>query len=244
MFPILYHEHHNIDNEDLPFWLNLASKNPGPILELGCGTGRVLIPLQEAGYNILGLDLDASMLAFLLNLAKKKGVKPPKIFQANCTRFRINTRFQLIIMPCNTFSTLSTTDRKNTLMTVKEHLQPGGIFVFCIPNPDYLKKLPRLTETEVEEIFPHPLDGEPVQVSSSWRRTATDFTIWWNYDHLLPDGTVNRTSAEIVHHLFTTETCMKELIECNLIPQKTLGDFKNNPHKVSSPFLIIQAVLS
>jgi ubiquinone/menaquinone biosynthesis C-methylase UbiE len=48
MFPQLYHIHHNAHTEDLPFWLKLAQQQGGPVLELGCGTGRVLIPLIQA----------------------------------------------------------------------------------------------------------------------------------------------------------------------------------------------------
>ena len=60
MFPQLYHAHHNRSLEDLPFWLELAAQAGDPILELGCGTGRVLIPLAQAGYHTIGLDNDPS----------------------------------------------------------------------------------------------------------------------------------------------------------------------------------------
>lgn len=243
LFPILYHEHHNLDNEDLPFWFDLATQQPGPILELGCGTGRVLLPLHEAGFDILGLDLDPGMLYHLSYLAKKKKLEAPKIFQANCARFRIHRRFQLIIMPCNTFSTLSATDRKDTLLDVKNHLIPGGRFVFCIPNPKVLKKLPKESEPEVEDIFLHPSDGEPVQVSSSWRRSEKDFTLLWIYDHLLSDGTVKRTQIEIVHQLITAEDYLDEIQASGLNLKAIYGDFKKKPYKSSSSALIIQASL-
>jgi SAM-dependent methyltransferase len=244
MFPILYHEHHSLYNDDLPFWLHLADQHPGSILELGCGTGRVLLPIWETGHNIVGLDLDQNMLIHCLALARKQNAASPKIFQASCTHFRIDAHFDLIIMPCNTYSTLSSADRKDTLARIKNHLIPGGVFVFGIPNPDLIKKLPKAAEPEVEEVFAHPLDGEPVQVSSSWKRSINAFTLWWDYDHLLPDGVVQRTRMEIVHHLYPPEVYLQELGENGLIPIQLWGDYDRTTYKSSSPNLIIQVGLA
>ena len=44
-------------DEDLPMWQKLAEEAGGPLLEIGCGTGRLLLPLAQAGYTITGLDL-------------------------------------------------------------------------------------------------------------------------------------------------------------------------------------------
>ena len=64
-FPKLYQAQHSEYQEDIPFWLVLASEQGSPILELGCGTGRVLHPLAEAGYTCYGLDHDPGMLAMV-----------------------------------------------------------------------------------------------------------------------------------------------------------------------------------
>src|SRR5258705_13033262 len=48
--------------KDLPLYLDLAAKYPGPILEVGCATGRVLAKLGEAGYEALGVDVSRPML--------------------------------------------------------------------------------------------------------------------------------------------------------------------------------------
>ena len=62
MLPLLYHAHHNRYKEDLPFWLELAARHGDPVLELGCGSGRVLLALAQDGYQVYGLDNDPGML--------------------------------------------------------------------------------------------------------------------------------------------------------------------------------------
>jgi ubiquinone/menaquinone biosynthesis C-methylase UbiE len=54
--------------EDIPFYVEYAKKSGGPVLELGCGTGRALIPIAKAGIEIWGLDISKSML----EIAKKE----------------------------------------------------------------------------------------------------------------------------------------------------------------------------
>ena len=61
----LYHLHHLGYTEDLNFWLAEAERAGGPILELGCGTGRIMLPLLEKGTRIYGLDNDPHMLDYL-----------------------------------------------------------------------------------------------------------------------------------------------------------------------------------
>jgi hypothetical protein len=84
---------------------------------------------------------------------------------------------------------------------VRQHLAPGGIFAASLPNPLRLASLPARGPAEVEETFPHPRTGNPVQVSSAWQRRKDAFTLTWHYDHLLPDGQVERQTVETCHSL-------------------------------------------
>jgi len=107
ILPALYHAHHISYNEDLLFWLELAAQNGKQALELGCGTGRVLLPLAQSGIAITGIDNDPDMLAFLRQ-SLPEGLQPaPRIEAADMTAFDLGQRFPLVISPCNTWSTLS-----------------------------------------------------------------------------------------------------------------------------------------
>ena len=108
LFPLLYHTHHQHVTEDLPFWQSLARWQGDPILELGCGTGRVLLPLAEAGHTVYGIDNAPNMLSFLRQRIPPELEDHIHLFEADMTHFSIDERFRLILLPCNTYSTFNT----------------------------------------------------------------------------------------------------------------------------------------
>jgi SAM-dependent methyltransferase len=238
----LYDAFHSRYLEDLPFWLNLAAAYPQPALELGCGTGRVLLALAQAGREIWGLDHDPAMLNLLSSRSEHDPSLQEHLILADMVDFQLPETFGLIISPCNTFSTLSAHQRKAALERIHTHLQPGGGFSASLPNPHTLAQIPGQWEPELEDDFFHPRTGNPVQVSSRYFRQAGEFVLEWLYDELLPDGSVTRTSA-IVHHALTPlKTYLLELEEAGLKLQNLWGDFDRRPFLLDSPVLIWEAV--
>ena len=241
MLPTLYHTHHSLHSEDLSFWLELAGSSKDPILELGCGTGRVLVPLAQQGHILCGLDSDFSMLAFLHANLPEMLKASVHIFQADFAHFNLSQKFGLILMPCNTYSTLSAPLRQATLHNVRRHLQPNGRFAFSMPNPVIFKRLSAHSETELEEIFIHPASGEPVQVSSGWQRDRKHFTIFWHYDHLLSNGEVQRTSTQTRHNLEAMPIYLDEIRAAGFQELKLFGDFDRAEFVEDSPYAIVMA---
>jgi len=239
--PWLYHAHHRRYRADLDFWLGLARQQGDPVLELGCGTGRVTLPLARAGFHIVGLDRDASRLAFLRSRLPPDPDLRLHLLQADMTRFRLASRFALVIMPCNTVSTLTAGERRALFRRVRAHLLPSGRFVASAPNPSLLAELPPSGEPEVEETFVHPGSGHPVQVSSAWRRTPEGITIEWIYDHLLPDGGVERWTAVVAHSLIGPAAYQRAFEEAGLQLITTYGDFDGAPYTLDAPYLILLA---
>jgi SAM-dependent methyltransferase len=241
MFPALYHAHHSLNSEDLPFWLELAAQAGDPLLELGCGTGRVLIPLAQAGHRCVGLDHDLSMLRFLQASIDPQLQPAPSLIQADISQFKLAVEFPLVILPCNTLSTLDYDQRKACLEGVRRHLHKGGIFAASLPNPETLASLPASSATQLEDEFTHPHTGNPVQVSSSWKRMKKKFSLTWIYDHLLPNGTVERLSVEIIHQLIPSEAYLKDIEDAGMKVSAVYGDYDRSGHRNDSPNLIILA---
>ncbi len=127
------------DLVDLDFYLDLAKKNGGPVLEIGCGTGRVLTPIARAGLDIWGVDVSAAMLAIL---KQKIRVEPEavkarvRVAEGDMRRFDLGVQFPLAIMPFRAMQHMATVDDQiAALATAKRHLSGDGLLVFDVFNP-------------------------------------------------------------------------------------------------------------
>ena len=190
---------------------------------------------------MFGLDRDAEMLLYLKSTIPENLRRSVHIFQGDMRAYHLSRTFSLIILPCNTYSTLPVGGRTRTLDQVRRHLLPGGAFALSIPNPEYLQQLPRYAESEVEDIFTHPVDGEPVQVSSAWKRSEDHLNITWNYDHLLPDGNVDRLTFQVSQQIIPREVIQTEFQTAGLQITSTFGDFDRSRFLPDSMYLIITA---
>jgi SAM-dependent methyltransferase len=241
LFPALYHAHHNLHMQDLGFWLHLARKQGGPVLELGCGTGRILVPLAQQGYDAFGLDRDAAMLAFLRTHTPSKVHTSICIWQAHMARFHLSKSFPLILLPCNTLSTLSVQERNATFTRVYQHLAPGGVFAASIPNPRMLARMPASSAEELEEVIAHPQGGGQVRISSAWRRTRSAFILTWIYELQVDTGQSERLETTVSHRLTPPYQYLRALANAGLTVTDTFGDFDRSPYTPGSANWIVVA---
>jgi SAM-dependent methyltransferase len=240
-FPLYYQAQHQDYLEDLPFWLSLAAAQGSPVLELGCGSGRVLLPLARSDCRVVGIDNDAGMLA-LIKAQISAGVGARiSLLLADITRIPLAERFNLIVMPCNTLSTLTRQAQADVLRGVRFLLAPHGLFAASLTNPELLQQLPRRAEPEIEDTFAHPLTGEPVQVSSGWKMTPGVLIVTWHYDHLLPDGGVERLTSQVRHRLDSVQDYTQAFNAAGLSVERLYGDFDSSIYQPDSQSLIILA---
>lgn len=120
---------------DSDFYLKEAKKAEGPVLELGCGTGRIAIKLAKEGIDVTGLDMSEKMLELLKRNAHQAGVKV-KTYLGDMRDFNIEEKFRLAVFPYRSFlHLLSTADREKTLANVYNHLEEGGKVILHVYNP-------------------------------------------------------------------------------------------------------------
>jgi SAM-dependent methyltransferase len=227
--------------EDLNFWLDLANRQGGPVLELGCGSGRVLVPLAQHGYRVYGLDRDAAMLVYLHSRIPEKQRSFIHVWQADLAQFRLNKTFPLILLPCNTLSTLSIQERNASFKCIYQHLAPGGVFAASIPNPRLLNRMPASSVEELEEIFTDPQSGEPVRVSSAWKRTRTEFALTWIYERQTDAGQSERLETTVRHRLAPPYEYLKAIADAGLVVAGSFGDFDRSLYTPDSPNWIVVA---
>ena len=118
------------------------SRKGGPVLELGCGSGRLTIPIGQSGVDITGADLSPTMLATARAKAAADGAKI-EFIPANMCDFALPARFALIFIAGNTLQhLLAPGDLSRCFACVRRHLLPGGRLVFdnAVPDPSQLAK--------------------------------------------------------------------------------------------------------
>lgn len=130
--------------DDIPFWLSIAAEYGPRLLELGCGTGRLSLPLAQAGYAVTGLDGAQSMLDQAQFKAEALGLSPeqaPVWIQGDFTDFRLEQAYDLVFIPNNTLGHLLDAESFSRFCAcVRAHLQPDSVFALdlFVPLPQYL----------------------------------------------------------------------------------------------------------
>jgi len=238
---LYYHSHYSQETADLPFWLLWVDQQGGPILELGCGSGRILRPLAEEGYTVYGIDNDKHMLSFAQSTLTDEVRKHVILIRADMRYTCLTARFPLVILPCNTYSTVDVQQRPLVLNRVRFHLAAGGVFVLSMPNPLLLAELPHESDIQIETTFPHPQGGDPVQVSSQWSRDMGDVLFDWHYDRLFPDGRVERQTISVRHYLQELGDIFDDFSRAGFREVSTMGDYDRSGFGPDSPYLIIAA---
>ncbi len=241
-----YYDLENADfTEDLDYWLDLAEEYGDPVLELGCGTGRVLLNLARRGHAITGIDNSPEMLARLqAKLGAASGqhlAAAPQIVQASLDDFELPQRFRLAVMPFNTFMHLLSTEAQlAALQRIRRHLLPGGALALDMPNPGeaYAAQEQGLT---LERSF---LDGDRIvqQFSAiALDRAAQLAHITWNYDATGPDGAVQRSIVPLtLRYTFPAEMSLL-LARAGLSLSHLYGDYDRSPYVDGSPRMLVLA---
>ena len=122
--------------DDVRFYVEEAKANGGPVLELGCGSGRVLAPIAQAGIAITGLDPSPSMLELCRKRLAAEGVAAALV-KGDMRSFSFGRKFPLITIPFRPFQhLLEVEDQIACLTAVREHLTPAGRLIFDVFDPD------------------------------------------------------------------------------------------------------------
>lgn len=151
---------------DAVLWKKLANRFGGPILELGCGSGRITIPLAEQGYEVNALDISERMLFDLQE--QTKHLPNIKTVQADMTDFSIDRKFNFAFIAYSSFQLLLTLQQqKDCLKSIHTHLNEGGILAMDIA-PCICEGTDILRETH-EYTAEYPVDDSTISMFTSYR---------------------------------------------------------------------------
>ncbi|MDQ3644616.1 MAG: methyltransferase domain-containing protein [Actinomycetota bacterium] len=161
---------------DLEVWRALADERGGPVLDLGCGTGRVALDLAARGHAVVGIDADPD-LARALDERAREGSLAARAHAADARSFSLGSRHPLAIAPMQVVQLLGgDIGRKAMLSTVAGHLSPGGLLAVALADPfdavpagEALPPLP-----DMREVGGWVLSSTPVDVRDEGDGVAID----------------------------------------------------------------------
>jgi SAM-dependent methyltransferase len=185
---------------DIDIYAGLAPAG-GSILELGCGTGRVAIPLAEQGFDVTGVDIAPAMLS---QAEAKRGALPAEVaarlrfVRGDLRSLALGRRFDAIIVPYYTLAHLQpSVGWKQALGGMAKHLAPDGTVALHLPNPEMMARPAPAREAPV---FRKPLgDGGflTLYIVSQVMNPATGrFDLTLDYVENGPDGRERKRSRE------------------------------------------------
>lgn len=237
--------------EDIPYLLGLAAETGGPILELGCGSGRLLLPLLQAGHAVVGVDNSAEMLTMaqnkLAHLPAELAARA-QLVAGDMRNLRLTDAaagpFGLIVLPYNTAMHLSPGDLVQTLAGCKRYLAGNGRFLIDVSNPFTVAATPNDRMVTLENVLTDPETGDTVlQFASNWLDDVAQILhVTWLYDTTpVAGGPVSRTVAQFAYHYLFPHQWQMILADAGLNVQKMLGDYHKIPFMEESNRLIILA---
>jgi SAM-dependent methyltransferase len=212
-----YYDAENVDKtEDVPFYLQLAEETGGPILDIGCGTGREMFPLAAAGYTVHGIDYEAAMLERAEVRRDELHMGDKLVFHhADVLKIDLKQKFPLVIVP---FNGLMHFHEQETQLELLKRLRAwtadDGLLAIDLPNAGDVFGTQDTDSLVLDRTFLEPETGHLVmqQSLSTLDRTLQRLHVSWIYDEITADGTVKRTLAPLVlHYYFYNE--LKLLLE-------------------------------
>ncbi len=235
---------------DIDFFIDYAKKAKGRTLELGCGTGRVLIPTAMAGCEITGLDLSPYMLAKCrekLDQQPREVQERVRLVEGNMTDFSTGEKYLLVTIPFRAFQHLiSVEEQKACLNCVSQHLVREGLLIIDVfhPYPPRLVPDPKYT-VEVEDLPETRLpDGRKLRRTS--RIAAFHRDQQYNDIELIYYVTHPGGKTERLIHAFPMRYFFRYEVEhllnlCGFRVVDLFGDFDRSSFSSDSPEMIFVA---
>lgn len=234
--------------QDVAFYRDAAREFGDPILELGCGTGRITMALAEEGKRITGLDLSERMLE---RAAKKRAAlfteerERVHLVQGNMARFDLGEKFRLVIIPFRPFQhLLEVQEQLACLECVRKHLAPGGRLVLDVfqTDPERMHDPVHMRESLVTEY--KTTAGRQVQIServAAFHRAEQVNDVEMIYSVVHPDGHQERLVFAWPLRYFFRYEVEHLLARCGFRITAEYGNFDRTPIRDESPEMIFVA---
>ncbi len=243
-----YYDAENSDKtDDLAMYSRLAAEATGGILDVGCGTGRVLIHLAQGGHRTHGIEKDRAMLDRLelkLNLLPELREHITYVYGDVLTH-RWSCNFGLILLTYNALMHFHELEEQITLLrNLRGCLAANGLLVIDLPNAGLAFASEDSDGLNLERSFLEPDTGHLIMLQSVnyIDRAEQILSVEWIYDEVDGDGAVKRLIApHRLRYFFLPE--LRLLLErCGFALRTAQGDADGGPYNAESERMIVYAV--
>lgn len=242
-----YYDAENIEmTDDLPLYSSLAEIYGEPILDVGCGTGRVMLHLAQEGHRCVGVDTSS----FMVERGQRKAASLGEA--SNLIQFEVGDilnhqpaePYQLILLPYHLFMHFRDQETQlKVLAKLAELLADDGVIVFDLPNAGEVFATQDDDAIRLDRTFIEPETGNAVmqQSVSQLDRVTQELFVTWIYDEITTDSTLKRTLAHLVlRYVFFSE--LQLLLSTNgLEVREVYGDYDEGPFMDGCPRMIVLA---
>ena len=223
---------------EIDFYVERARASGGPVLELGCGTGRITWPIARAGIPIVGLDIEQGMLERAEAKRRHEAAAASnhaRFVRGDMSNFSLDERFALAIIPFRAFLMLLTVEaQQQTLECVRRHLAPGGKLIIDIFDPRYdLLAEEQFTPRREVPAMHDPATGNTISVTVVERvndRIRQRATERWIFREVAADGALVSEQEELLEIRWIFRYEMRHLFAlAGFVVEEELSDYLGAP---------------
>jgi len=234
--------------EDFAAYEILAERFGQPVLDIGCGTGRITLHLAEQGIEVVGVDSSQSMLDRARangGEAQQSALVKIEWVQGDMRDLDLKRQFGLAIFSFSGFMhLLEHSEQIKTLRQMAAHVRPGGGIAIDLANPIDIFRADDVDTLVMERVFIDAETGQTVMQQSlaGFNRITQIMSLTWVYDRIDPDGLIHRALVpQRVRYTLASE--MRLLLQLTGFEQiEVYGDYDFNTYEEDSPRLFVVAL--
>ena len=243
-----YYDDENTFTDDVDMFMKLAGRKRKEILELGCGTGRVLIPLAGEGHRATGIDFSLSMLE---RARAKIGELPRRtagrivLIAGDIAHFSLDRQFDLVIIAFNSLLSVPGFRRQQTVLAnAWNHLKPGGKLIISVLNPDLNVFSERVPYVKHAGSWTDSITGKDVDCFEFDYFDLANQIIYGTklYDEIGENGIVHRTKQIFEMRYFFSYELQLLLEEQGFQLSNLYGDYDFSSYGDGSPNMIFESI--